>query len=309
MKKIFLILIIIILVFAIGIIWFLYFNLRVSAGKSSQNQMFEIIEGQGTIEIADALKEKNLIKSPWFFTAYVKYKDFSLLPGIYYLRQNMTMQEIIDPISKGSVQETKITIPEGWRTTQIDEYLVKNKILKTGEFVSAAQGKEGYLFPDTYRVSIDSKASDIIKLMLDDFDKRTSVLNPTKDQLIVASIVEREAKKDEDRAKIAAVYYNRLKINMLLQADPTIQYAKGNWDELKSSDLKSVISPYNTYLNKGLPPTPICNPGLKSIEAAVHPDITTNYYFFNLKDGSAIFSKTAAEHAANLQKYASQIAN
>ena len=309
MKKLLLIIIIIILLSAIGIVWYIYYNISVPVGSSSQNKSFEIVEGQGSVEISDNLREKGFIRNSWFFLAYVKYKNITLLPGIYYLRENMSLMQLVYPISKGNVQEHKITIPEGWRITQIDDYLTKNKILKAGELNTAAQGKEGYLFPDTYRVSIDSKASDIIKLMQDDFSQRTASLNPTKDQLIVASIVEREAKKDEDRAKIATVYYNRLKINMLLQADPTIQYAKGNWEELKLSDLKSIISPYNTYLNKGLPPTPICNPGLKSIEAAVIPDTSTYYYFFNLKDGSAIFSKTADEHAANLQKYSSQIAN
>ncbi|OGD66180.1 hypothetical protein A3F08_02505 [Candidatus Berkelbacteria bacterium RIFCSPHIGHO2_12_FULL_36_9] len=309
MKKPFLITIIVLLIIIIGITWYFYYNLRVPAGSSNQNRAFEIIEDEGSIEIASNLKEKGFIKSPWFFVAYVKYKKVSLLPGIYYLRQNMTLNEIVEPISKGNVQEYKITIPEGWRITQIDEYLAKNKIIKSGEFSKAAKDKEGYLFPDTYRISIQSTAVDIIKKMEDNFNERTINNKLSKEQLIIASIVEREAKKDEDRAKIAGIYYSRLTINMKLEADPTVQYAKGDWELLASSDLWSVISPYNTYLNKGLPPTPICNPGLKSINAAINPEKSDYYYFFHLKDGLAVFSKTANEHQVNLEKYASQIAN
>lgn len=309
MKKSILIAVIIILTVAIAGIWYIYFNLKVPMGKSGENQFFEVIEGQGTMEIAENLKEKGFIRSPWFFAIYVNLKNASLLPGIYYLRQNMTLNEIIEPISQGNVQEYKITIPEGWRITQIAQYLTNNKIVTYADFLQAAEGKEGYLFPDTYRIAIQSTAVEIVKKMEENFTERTKDLKVNKEDLILASIVEREAKKNEDRAKITGVYLNRLDKGMKLEADPTVQYAKGNWDAPSVKDLQSVNSAYNTYLYKGLPPGPICNPGLKSIEAAVKPEKNGYYYFFHLKDGSTIFSKTAEEHQANREKYADQIAN
>jgi UPF0755 protein len=116
--------------------------------------------------------------------------------------------------------------------------------------------------------------------------------------------VEREAKLDGDRPIIASVYLNRLAIGMKLQSDPTIQYGKGSWLPITQSDYKNFISPYNTYLYTGLPPTAICNPGLKSILAVVSPAKTNYYYFFSKSDGAAVFSQTYAEHLANLKKYA-----
>jgi len=144
--------------------------------------------------------------------------------------------------------------------------------------------------------------------MQSNFTERTKDYQPSKDDIILASIVEREAKNDEDRAKIAGVFINRLEKNMYLGADPTIQYAKGDWELLTSKDLK-IDSPYNTYINKGLPPTPICNPGLESIKAVKNPEKNGWYYFFHLQDGTTIFSKDAAEHDANKAKYKDQIAN
>jgi UPF0755 protein len=142
---------------------------------------------------------------------------------------------------------------------------------------------------------------DLIKLMRDNFDKRTKDLKITPETVILASIVEREAKDDAERGAIAQVYINRLAKGMKLEADPTIQYAKGNWKAVLLSEYRSVISPYNTYLNDGLPPGAICNPGLKSIEAVIDPTPHDYLYFFHAK-GETFFSKTYEEHVAKVRK-------
>ena len=227
---------------------------------------------------------------------------------MYYLRKNMSLDEIISPLAKNEIEEYKITIPEGWSVTQIADYLAEREIINRDDFIAAAKDYEGYLFPDTYRIPVNITAKELVNKMLDNFNERTKDYKPTKDDVILASIVEREAKRDEDRAKIAGVYVNRINNDMYLGADPTIQYAKGNWNPITLTDLK-IDSPYNTYINKGLPPTPICNPGLKSIKAAVNPEKNNYLYFFNITDGSAIFSTSDAEHESNKEKYSDQIAS
>jgi UPF0755 protein len=307
-KKGCLIAIIILLIIAIGITIFFYVNIKIPPGKSNENILFEVKEGEGTIDISDRLKSEGFIRSSWIFSYYVKLKNVTLYPGMYYLRKNMTLDEIISPLAKNEIEEYKITIPEGWNVTQIADYLAEREIINRDDFIAAAKDYEGYLFPDTYRIPVNITAKELVSKMVDNFNERTKDYKPTKDDVILASIIEREAKRDEDRAKIAGVYVNRLNNDMYLGADPTIQYAKGNWNPITLTDLK-IDSPYNTYTNKGLPPTPICNPGLKSIKAAVNPEKNNYLYFFNITDGSAIFSADANEHELNKEKYKDQIAS
>lgn len=302
-KIIWLIILFAILITCIIFAVYLYAVVKLPIDKNSnQNIAIEIFEGESTFEIADELGNKNIIRSSWIFVAYAKYKKAKLLPGIYYLQQSMNFQNIIDQVSAGDFQEYKITIPEGWRITQIAQYLADKKIVKYDDFMNLAKDKEGYLFPDTYRISIDSTVVDIIKKMQDDFNIRTIGLGLTSDKLVLASIIEREAKNDAERAKIAGVYQNRLDNDIKLQADPTVQYAKGDWEAPTVSDYTNVRSDYNTYLNKGLPPGPICNPGLASIKAAINPEQHDYFYFFHI-DEKTIFSKSEEEHNANKEKY------
>lgn len=302
-KKIWRIIILLIIAIIVVCIIYDYTVITLPVDKNSkENIAVEISEGETTFEIADALKAKNLIRSSWLFASYAKFNKATLLPGIYHLRQSMNFDQIIEQISSGNVQEYKITIPEGWRINQIAQYLQDKKITEYDDFMEAAVDKEGYLFPDTYRIAVDTSAKSVVKTMEDNFFRRTEGLGVSKEKLILASIIEREAKNDEERAKIAGVYQNRLDKNMELEADPTVQYAKGNWEAPTVSDYTKIDSPYNTYLHKGLPPGPICNPGLASIQATINPEKHDYFYFFHT-DGKTIFSKTSEEHDANKKKY------
>lgn len=248
-------------------------------------------------------------------------------------------------IEKGRF-ENEITVPEGWSVWQIGEMLAKDKRVKNikdeQEFWFRYQDTEGFLFPDTYRIFQDAGAEEIILKMKSNFLGRINKLEEVqelnngrefsnfeeaasnkilREKIIIASIVEREAKKEEDRAKIAGIYYNRLNNGMELEADPTVQYGRDrlfleknpsanlssndfeSWEPINKNDYQSVKSPYNTYLFSGLPPGPICNPGLASIKAALNPEKHDFYYFFNLRDGSAIYSRTKEEHDKNKIKY------
>jgi len=309
MKKGCLITIIILLLAAVGFVGWLYFNIKIPIERGNNtNIMYEVKEGEGSFEIGDGLKEKDLIRTPWVFAYWSKFRAVEIFPGIYYFQKGMNVEDMLAILKEKKIEEYKFTIPEGWRLTQIAEYLAEKKIAGKDEFTALAKDKEGYLFPDTYRVSVNATAKEIFEKMTDNFTTRVQGLSVTKDELTLASIVEREAARDADRAKIAGVYLNRLERDMYLGADPTIQYAKGNWEQLTSYDLE-MKSPYNTYINKGLPPTPICNPGLASIKAVLKPEKNGWLFFFHLKDGTTIFSQNAQDHDASKAKYKDQIAN
>jgi len=281
----------------LSIIWVNFFK------KADKDVTFTVQQGESTREVAKNLHEKKMIFSPLAFSLYVYSRHILLQPGIHDLSASMNMIKIINTLHSESSSQS-VTIPEGYRLTQIDELLSEKKLIQSGELTKISSADEGYLFPDTYSFQKNVTVSEMRQVMLDNFNKKTTSLNGgkvTKNVLIIASIVEREAKFDEDRARIAGVYWSRLDIGMKLEADPTIQYGKGSWDPITVSDYKNFQSPYNTYLHVGLPPTPICNPGLKSIEAALLPVKDGSLFFFTQSDGRAVFSKTLAEHELKLK--------
>jgi UPF0755 protein len=269
--------------------------------------------------------------------------ETQLRPGSHSLRAGMSVDEILNTITIVVVDEpgtpdttdyVQFRTQEGWRAEQIAQLLVDKGLIKNSQEFFAAlndtsfdrfdfvknrpQGAslEGYLFPDTYTVPEKVSAVDIVDLMLVNFDRRVpkGMRDNTPEgfnfhqAMIVASIVEREAAIDSERPVIASVYYNRLRgvPPLPLQADPTVQYALGQegnwWPELQPLDLQRE-SPYNTYLRSGLPPGPICNPSLKSIQAALNPLQTDYLYFVARGDGTHAFARTYEEHLANVQKY------
>lgn len=268
----------------------------------AKNQDFTLVAGTSRQQVAEQLEQAGLIRNTFAFYLYSKLTGGTLQPGIYELSASQSASTIAGMLAEGRIKQAKITLLEGWRAKDIEEYLVTEKGLKQMVgFSEAAEQYEGYLFPDTYQIKLDETIDELIALLRDNFKERTSKLsNVTPDAVIMASIVEREAASDADRPQIAAVYLNRLKIGMMLQADPTIQYAKGSWAAITLADYTNVESSYNTYKVDGLPPGPICNPGLKSIEAVLSP-ATHDYLFFFHAKGQTFFSKTLAEHQAKVK--------
>lgn len=203
-----------------------------------------------------------------------------------------------------------VTIIEGWRREQIVQKLIEAGVLSSPEeFLKLTENLEGRLFPDTYRFFPNSQARDVVNKLTDNFQKRTSSLgNLNQAAIILASIVEREAATDSERAAIAGVYQNRLKAGIMLEADPTAQYARDSikynwWQPITKDEINSTDSPYNTYKIVGLPPGPIASPGLKSLAAALNPEKHSFYYFFHSADGQIIFSRTLADHNFNKTRY------
>lgn len=281
-------------------------------------QYLEIEKGETTWDIGEKLEEKGIIRSKlaFFLTSKIEERG-ALQSGNYKLSASMSTDEIVQKIRDGKVDAFTVTIPEGYRVLQIAKTLGEKGKINVQKFIEAATGTEGTLFPDTYVFPYDTEPSKIVKTMKDDFEKRTKGMNLSSDQLVLASLVEREAKDDTERPKIAAVYKNRADNNMLFQADPTVQYALDTqrflknqsvdftfWQSITKDDYLNSGSPFNTYKNKGYPPAPICNPGIKSIEAALHPEENFDYlYFFHDRDLNIHFSKTYAEQMEAIQQY------
>lgn len=303
----------------IGFLFFLKWSLSTPINGNDKKVLFEVREGESSFQIGQHLLSREIIRSDWIFYLNVKFKDLALMPGVYDLSSNMSITEISDQISSGKTKIVKVTIPEGYRREQIGQKLAENDLVTLNQFLDKTSSLEGYLFPDTYYFSPDNTVDEIVTEMTKNYDDRTGgMVKPTKEDLIIASIVEREAVKDEERPVIAGVYKNRLKLGMKLEADPTVQYGKDTlnflsstnevqkdfkfWSPITTADYQSVMSEYNTYRIKVLPPAPICNPGIKSIEATQNFTAHEYLYFFQ-HDGEIYLSKTYAEHIKKVNQY------
>ncbi|WIF94502.1 endolytic transglycosylase MltG [Caminicella sporogenes] len=307
-----------------------YFNsLKGPVDKNdNKNIIINIPRGSSSSKIASILKENHLIKSKFVFKLVSKQKkaDNLFKAGSYRFKKSMSMYQIIDKIISGDVykETVRITIPEGFELKQIVDRIVNNDklnidreklmyVIENGDFdfkflKGIPKGKnrlEGFLFPDTYEFEKNITEKEIIYKMLKRFDEvfkkeyyeRAEQLNMSVVEVVtLASIIEKEAKLDEERAIISSVFHNRLKKNMLLQSCATVQYALGKRKErLTYKDLE-INSPFNTYKRFGLPPMPIASPGKASIKAALYPADTDYLYFVSNGDGSHSFSKSYSAH-------------
>lgn len=319
MKRIFTAILIIIALFAIFLFWWER-GTRAVNPKDTKEIVFVVPKGTGVREIANKLKREKLINDPIVFFILVKRLglDGKIQAGDFRLSPSMTTTEIANNLTHGTL-DIWVTIPEGQRASEIADEFSKKIPSFENSWRDALNQNEGFLFPDTYLIPKDADAGTVISLMKNNFEQKfSSIPNAPKDQasinriVNIASMIEREAKLSEDRPLVASVIYNRLEIDMALQIDATIQYALGyqpgqkSWwkKALANGDLK-LDSPYNTYLNTGLPPTPISNPGLDVLEAAVNPAKTNYLYYVSDKTGKNHYAEILEEHNANIRKYTS----
>lgn len=296
------------------------------------------VTGTETIKVADIktvasiLKDAGVINYKWLFSLYSSFSNAErkLDPGTYALSTNLDYRALVTKMQTGadSQLQTLVMFPEGFNLDQIFARLEENGVCSTEDLYEAAANAEysyafledvetgdpyrleGFLFPDTYYFYEGMQASSAINRFLSNFHyritdemwQRADALGLTfKQAITVASMIEREAANDDERALIASVIYNRLEQGMPLQVDSTIVYALRDTGESRVSPeiIQSLDSPYNTYLNTGLPPGPICNPGMKSIEAALNPaDSDYLYFALDVENGVVRFFRTLAEHEA-----------
>ena len=264
--------------------------------------------GMSASQTASLLKDKGVVRSRLVFRAAAKFwgLDRKLMPGSYRLRRNMPLPLLFHRLAAGAAG-AKVVIPEGFSSWQIAGRLEALGVCRAADFLAyvKANGLEGRLFPTTYFLEPASEAAHAAGRMKQEFKRRLEAeyeaagLKPNltlQQFLTLASIVEREAVHPEEKPTIAAVYLNRMRKRMRLEADPTVQYALGYWKKgLTSEDLRTE-SPYNTYIHYGLPPGPICSPGLGSFRAALHPARTEAVYFVADNKGGHTFSVTHEEH-------------
>ena len=304
----------------------------VPADPNAKTVDFTVRRGANASQIAADLLSAGLIKSAlaFKFVLFESGTENALQTGTYKVSAALSPRDLATLFQKAPGDQVALRIIEGWRLTEVA--VAVNKAfpsISAADFTAAAvvgtrnnfvlsgldpkTSLEGFLFPDTYFLRPDATADQIIGILLDNFETKAGPALRTAaaarsvaiyDMVKLASIVEREARDRKESPTIAGVYQHRLDIGMKLDADPTIQYAKGTWDELSLDDLK-LDSPYNTYLNAGLPPSPIANPGLAALQAAAQPEKTDFLYFVAKGDGTGdhAFAKTLEEQEANRVKY------
>ncbi len=300
-----------------------YFNLPVNFGKGSA--VFTVEKGETVRSVALNLMDDGFIRSDLFFITLMRLskKTRSIKAGEYEFDLETKNTKILSVLSKGIVVTIKFTIPEGYNLKQIAQRLESQGIVDSEAFLGASSDKtlldkykipfetaEGFLFPDTYIIAKGLDGSQIAEIMIKKFFESLNdipYVDYTRDELIktviIASLVEKEAQLEEERAIIAAVFYNRLNKGKRLESCATVQYILGKTKErLLFSDLK-IESPYNTYLHPGLPPGPIANPGADSLKAAVSPADVDYLFFVSKNDGSHYFSSTYNEHLKAIKKF------
>lgn len=300
------------------------FNSQLKAVSNDKtSQIFTIQKGESLNNLAEQLKKRNLIKNKLTFIIFAKLTSQAgkIQAGTFRLSPNLSVSEVLQAIT-GQPLALWVTLIEGLRVEEMAEQLsskfnlpVSRTGFQSAKFMKLA--KEGYMFPDTYLFEPDVTEEQIVQKLTDNFDQKysedlkskikASGLS-TEEGIILASIVEREARTEEARTGVANILLKRYKIGMGLNADATIQYALGyqplekSWwkRHLTKEDLK-INSPYNTYIHSGLPPSPICNPGLISLKAVANADSNTPYlYYYHDSKGRSFYAKTLEEHNQNV---------
>jgi UPF0755 protein len=288
----------------------------------------EITSGMPLNKISALFEERDLIGNSLAFQllAFLQEKQGQIQVGEYELSPSMTPMDILEVVTSGKTILHAVTIPEGYRITEIAALLETKGLVNAENFIQETKDEkliksagisgnslEGYLFPETYNFSKNTSERKIIQRLLDiyhekikqhELRKRAQSSNLTFHQVMtLASLIEKETGIDEERKLISSVFHNRLRKKMLLQTDPTVIYAMADFDgNIRKKDLQ-VDSPYNTYRYKGLPPGPIASPGIKSIIAALEPSESDYLYFVSRKDGSHQFSSNLMDHNRAVRKY------
>jgi len=335
LKKILLIIVIFVVAFLAVFIWY---KTKVNY-KAIVDTKLEVVAGAKVDDIANNLFQAGLIKESWIFKLEVKLADKQdkLQAGNYVIKAGNNLTDIIKILARGEVDyhEKNILIKEGMRLKEINKYLQDNKLLaddcstlfstyisklpddlKNYDFLREAPTKvdlEGYLFPDTYRVFADATCEELITKALNNFNNKfdSEMRAEAKRQnrsifqiLTMASVLEKEVKSEADMKIVSGIFWGRIANGQRLESCATLAYILGEIKPQYTLADTQIDSPYNTYRNDGLPPTPINNPGLRAIRAAIYPTKTDYNFFLSRPDtGETVFSKTYQEHLANKAKY------
>lgn len=300
--------------------------------KDGKDKEFDIQPGENFSEIVKDLKEKDIIPSAFVLKILGKLtgKDDNIISRRYIFKTGMTNLDVLNIITDASLfQSIKFTVNEGLTIKQIGKYAEKYLGLNKDVFVEEAKNDslisllglkdsvkslEGFLYPDTYDVPLGITEKGLVKILFNEFRKRVLNNSEIVDSLTskkmdlynvmkMASIIEGETRKDDEKSRIAGVYYNRIRKNMRLEADPTVQYSLPEPKKRLTYDDLHVKSPYNTYIIKGLPPGPINNPSISSIKAAINPESHNFIFFVATGEGGHTFTENYADHLKAVDVY------
>ena len=279
----------------------------------SSEENFIVGENYSQAKIVNKLWQKNLIRNKTIFRFFLKRKNTTIQPGAYFLSKNMSIWQTLNILSK-LPSEIWITIPEGLRKEQVCSILQEK--LKWGpetteHFLKIS--KEGYLFPETYLFDRKTSPQIVMQKLNNQLHKEYIYLSNNTDNtkqenkiIIIASLIQREAQDKQAMQVISGIIQNRLKASMPLNIDAALQYMTGtssNWWPNITNQTKKIDSPFNTYRYKGLPPSPISNPGKESIMAALYPAQTNYFYYLYDSKGAVHYAKTYRAHLENIKKY------
>lgn len=299
--------------FVFSLVVYSVFSVPQGFGK---NRLISIKQGSGLSEIADRLEKDGVIKSSFAFKSlvFLSGRQKNIKAGDYFFEKPASALGVIYRISGGiyGLSSTRATIPEGWTNYQIGGYFESLGFFTQIEWMKASEGKEGYLFPDTYFFLPNVSPERAVEIMRKNFDKKVDTVllseisrqkKKLSDVIIMASIIEKEMSSFQDGRVISGILWKRLGAGMGLQVDAALTYVTGKTSaELTEKDL-ALDSPYNTYKHRGLSPTPIGNPGLDAIRATVYPEKTLYWYYLHGRDGDPRYSIDFEGHKENKIKY------
>jgi len=337
-QNILLIILLILLLFVVlmlGGMSYLQFQIKLPMAGREESKIFVVSPGETVKEIAKNLEKLQLIRNDLYFLIYFKQIDDNngevptIKAGKYMLSSNLNIPQIVQKLIGGLVitDETKILLPEGYNIFQVGIKLEESHLIDLEDFInfSFQNNLEGHLFPDTYNFKNDQSIENIVRKILNNFEQKTKDVyqglnkEEINAKIILASLLEKEVRNSYDRRVVAGIIEKRIKANMPLQIDASVLYSKvlllrgseqirnfylqnNKHNPITLQDLE-INSVYNTYKNLGLPPGPICSPGIEAIKAALNPSKTDYWYYLNTEDGTTVFSKTYNEHLANKRKY------
>lgn len=302
------------------LLFLLFYQLFWSApSKFPTGQIYDLKTGQNLSVVSGNFIKSNIIKSNFWFKSFVYVFSLgkaTMIEGDYALYKKQSVISLAWRVTHGllDIVPIRITIPEGTNSFEIS-YMLSNNFPSFDKniFLNLVQSEklEGYLFPDTYLFMPNMTEKEMIKMMTDNFKRKIVEFEPLikkfgkseSDVIKMASIIEEEGRTTETREIIAGILWKRLSVKMPLQVDSSFKYINGKTTETLTADDLKIDSPYNSYTNRGLPPTAISNPGLEAIKATLNPIKTSYFYFLSDKDGNMHYAVTFDEHIANKSKY------
>lgn len=315
-------LVIVFILLILGGVWLWWNQQNSPVDPNASVKAFVVREGEGTDAILKRLQDEGIIRSSLAFKVYLKTSPSAanIQAGTFKLSAAMTFDELMKNLSNGVVDKW-VTLLEGWRVEQMAKQLNAELGIDQAAFLKVA--REGYMFPDTYLFNKQVTPADVASTLRNTFDQRYSTELQTQvkangltpaEGVILASIVEREARSDGERQRVASILLKRIKIGMKLDADATVQYARDSirlkngtlekfWQPITVEDYRAINSPYNTYLNNGLPPGSICNPSLSSLKAVAGATETPYLYYYHDSAGRSYYATTLEEHNENVANH------